>query len=98
MQAAFPADFSKKAPTGNTGGQLKKELSYVFDDHAAVGLGAGGMGADIVHLLQRSVDKRRNLKRDRVVPDFVYDKMMKRYEQPQLSEGFVMLIRYGLED
>lgn len=41
--------------------------------------------------------KRRNLKRDRVVPDFVYDKMMKRYEQPQLSEGFVMLIRYGLE-
>lgn len=37
--------------------------------------------------------KRRNSKRDRVVPDFVYDKMMKRYEQPQLSEGFTMLIR-----
>lgn len=42
--------------------------------------------------------KRRNLKRDRVVPDFVYDKMMKRYEQPQLSEGFTMLIRYGIEE
>lgn len=42
--------------------------------------------------------KRRNLKRDRVVPDFVYAKMIGRYEQPQLSEGFTMLIRYGMED
>ena len=42
--------------------------------------------------------KRRNSKRDRVVPDFVYDKMMKRYEPPQLSEGFTMLIRHGVED
>ena len=42
--------------------------------------------------------KRRNSKRDRVVPDFVYDKMTKRYEQPQLSEGFTILIRIGVED
>lgn len=42
--------------------------------------------------------KRRNSKRDRVVPDFVYNKMMKRYEHPQLSEGFAMLIRNGMED
>lgn len=42
--------------------------------------------------------KHRNSKRDRVVPDFVYDKMVKRYEQPQLSEGFTMLIRIGKED
>ena len=42
--------------------------------------------------------KLRNSKRDRVVPDFVYDKMMKRYEHPQLSEGFAMLIRNGMED
>jgi len=42
--------------------------------------------------------KRRNSKRDRVVPDFVYDKMMERYEQPQLSEGFRILIRMGMED
>lgn len=37
--------------------------------------------------------KRRNSKRDRVVPDFVYDKMLNRYEEPKLSEGFWMLIR-----
>jgi len=37
--------------------------------------------------------KRRNSKRDRVVPDFVYDKMLNRYEEPKLSEGFLMLIR-----
>ena len=42
--------------------------------------------------------KRRNLKRDRVVPDFVYDKMMKRYEQPTLDEGFTMIIKHGVED
>ena len=42
--------------------------------------------------------KRRNSKRDRIVPDFVYDKMTKHYEQPQLSEGFTMLIRIGVED
>lgn len=39
--------------------------------------------------------KRRNSKRDRVVPDFVYDKMLNRYEEPKLSEGFTMLIREG---
>ena len=42
--------------------------------------------------------KRRNSERDRVVPDFVYDKMMKRYEPPQLSEGFAILLRNGMED
>ena len=42
--------------------------------------------------------KLRNSKRDRVVPDFVYDKMMKRYEHPQMSEGFAMIIRNGEED
>ena len=31
-------------------------LSDVFDDHAAVGFGAGGMGGDVVHLLQGSMD------------------------------------------
>lgn len=32
--------------------------------------------------------KKRNLKRKRVVPDFVYDRMSNKYEEPTLKEGF----------
>lgn len=37
--------------------------------------------------------KRRNQGRERVVPDFVYDKMLKKYEAPSIAEGFVMVLR-----
>lgn len=36
---------------------------------------------------------RRNDKRERKVPDFVFDKMIAKYEEPNLSEGFDMIAK-----
>ena len=72
----------------------EKDRSAYFDIAKTYGATVTGILFDI----PVEECKHRNSKRDRVVPDFVYDKMTKRYEQPQLSEGFSMLIRIGVED
>ncbi len=36
--------------------------------------------------------KRRNGLRDRVVPEYVYDRMVKKYEKPTFDEGFDSMI------
>jgi predicted kinase len=41
------------------------------------------------------VCKQRNSKRDRVVPDFVFDKMKRKYKEPTIDEGFDSIIRVG---
>ena len=38
--------------------------------------------------------KERNLKRERVVPDFVYDRMTSKFEEPTLEEGFDDIITF----
>ena len=38
---------------------------------------------------------RRNDARERKVPDYVFDKMIARYEEPTLSEGFDVVIKEG---
>jgi predicted kinase len=41
------------------------------------------------------VCKERNRKRERVVPEFVYDKMNRKYTEPTIDEGFDSIIRVG---
>lgn len=41
--------------------------------------------------------KRRNSIRERKVPDFVYDKMAEKYEEPSTDEGFSAVILYSDE-
>ena len=38
------------------------------------------------------VCKQRNAQRTRVVPEFVYDRMLSRYEKPTLEEGFAQIL------
>ena len=52
-------------------------------------------GAEIrAYVIQTPIDvaKKRNLGRDRVVPDFVIDKQSKRLEMPTAAEGFDKII------
>ena len=36
--------------------------------------------------------KKRNQTRERKVPEFVYDKMLQKYESPSYDEGFTMIL------
>jgi len=41
--------------------------------------------------------KKRNNNRDRVVPDFVYERMNRKFQQPTTMEGFDSVIRVGMK-